>query len=212
MRVILCATTDTILNDWKNSLKELGINGKVVDDEEELMQELSLHDSSQAIVCVEDRWLGKDFEVLKDFILAVQEWHRNLSVMVFSQHPNFSLGQSLLKLGVKGYGNARMMSVHFQDALNCVKKGDIWVYPEFVQIMIKTMNVSQLNHQRNTAFLEMLSPREKEIVELIYQGYNNKQIAQMTNITLRTVKAHTTSIYEKLHVKDRVALVLLLKS
>ncbi len=57
-----------------------------------------------------------------------------------------------------------------------------------------------------------LPAREKEIASLIYEGYSNKEIATHTSITLRTVKAHTASIYEKLNVKDRVALVLWLKS
>ena len=59
--------------------------------------------------------------------------------------------------------------------------------------------------------LSELSSREREIADLIYQGLTNNEISEKTGITLRTVKAHTSSIYSKLNVKDRIGLVLLMK-
>ena len=59
--------------------------------------------------------------------------------------------------------------------------------------------------------LSELSSREREVANLIYQGLTNNEISEKTGITLRTVKAHTTSIYSKLNVKDRIGLVLLMK-
>lgn len=212
MRAVLCATGDTIAHVWKENLKETKFKRKVIADEESLMKYLSKHNDSPSIVCLEDIWVGDKFDNLKELILALQEWYPNVSIMILSQYPSFSLGRTLLQLGVKGYGNARMMPVHLQDALNCIEKGDVWVYPEFVQMMIRTINTEGSNHENSSALMDSLSPREKEIVDLIYKGYSNKEIATMADITLRTVKAHTASIYEKLNVKDRIALVLFLKS
>ena len=59
--------------------------------------------------------------------------------------------------------------------------------------------------------LSELSSREREIADLIYQGLTNNEISEKTGITPRTVKAHTSSIYSKLNVKDRIGLVLLMK-
>lgn len=212
MRAVLCATNDTIAHVWKDNLKPTEFKRKIADDEEDLMRYLSKHSDSTSIVCLEDIWVGDKFENLKELILALQEWYPNVSIMVLSQYPNFSLGRTLLQLGVKGYGNARMLPIHLQDALTCIQRGDVWVYPEFVQMMIKTINTEDTSYGQNDNLLEVLSPREKEVVDLIYKGHSNKEIAAMADITLRTVKAHTASIYEKLNVKDRIALVLLLKS
>lgn len=212
MRIALCATSDTIAHVWKKSLKETGHKRKIVENEEELLQYLSNHNKSVNLVCLEDIWVGDKLSELKELIIAIKNWYPTLHVMVLSQYPTFNIGRNLLSLGIQGYGNARMLPVHLQDAFDCIQRGDIWVYPEFVQMMIQGINSQDTNLSLDDSNLEVLSPREKEIVKYIYEGRTNKQIAQMTDITLRTVKAHTSSIYEKLNVKDRVALVLMLKS
>lgn len=53
-----------------------------------------------------------------------------------------------------------------------------------------------------------LSRRELEIVELLLRGLSNKEIADQLSISVPTVKVHIRHIYEKLHVRSRVALIL----
>ncbi|SEC86751.1 DNA-binding response regulator, NarL/FixJ family, contains REC and HTH domains [Nocardioides exalbidus] len=48
-----------------------------------------------------------------------------------------------------------------------------------------------------------LSPRESEVLRLVVEGLLNKQIAQRLGITERTVKAHLTSVYQRIGVADR---------
>jgi len=52
-----------------------------------------------------------------------------------------------------------------------------------------------------------LSPREREVLRLVAQGASNQQIADALFITLRTVKAHVTSILTKLDLPSRSAVV-----
>ena len=56
--------------------------------------------------------------------------------------------------------------------------------------------------------LNTLTSRELMVAEQVAQGSNNREIAQTLEITERTVKAHLTSIFEKLEVRDRVQLAL----
>lgn len=53
----------------------------------------------------------------------------------------------------------------------------------------------------------LLSPREREVVQLVAQGASNQQIADTLFITIRTVKAHLTSVFTKLDLPSRSALV-----
>lgn len=211
MRVVLCATDDTIAHLWKKNLKQTSYKRKIVEDENSLMSYLLKYKESKILVCIEDIWVGNSFDDIKELIVALKGLYEDIYIMVLSRYPSFSTGRAILALGVNGYGNSKMLPIHLQDAMECIANGNIWVYPEFVQMMIKSINVSYSKDSNNNLTLDNLSPREKEITKLIYEGYNNKEIAAMTNITLRTVKAHTTSIYEKMNVKDRVALVLLLQ-
>ncbi|MDB6015924.1 MAG: two component transcriptional regulator, LuxR family [Pedosphaera sp.] len=54
---------------------------------------------------------------------------------------------------------------------------------------------------------EMLAPREREILELVANGYANKEIADKLSITLSTVCWYLNEIYKKLHVRSRVQAV-----
>lgn len=49
----------------------------------------------------------------------------------------------------------------------------------------------------------MLTPREKEVLKLVCEGYNNTEIAKILNISRHTAKAHVTSIIKKLNRKNR---------
>ena len=48
-----------------------------------------------------------------------------------------------------------------------------------------------------------LSPREREVLELLARGYLYKEIAESLHIALPTVNSHIRRIYEKLHVRSR---------
>ncbi len=58
--------------------------------------------------------------------------------------------------------------------------------------------------------LDKLTKREQEIARLVATGENNKNIARQLDISERTVKAHLTSIFEKLKIRDRLQLVVYL--
>ena len=53
-----------------------------------------------------------------------------------------------------------------------------------------------------------LTPREREIAELICQGLRNGRIAKVLQIKQGTVKTHTRNIYRKVHVKSKIAMLL----
>ncbi len=210
MKIALCATKNTIASIWKEGLSNTNHTKQIILNEEDLLAYLSEYNEEVNLICLEDNWIDKNETELKELIVALQGWYPKLDIMILSQYPTFELGKELLNLGIKGYGNARMLPVHLQDAFDCIQKGDIWVYPEFVQKMIKTINTPQAPLKDEV--LDVLTPKEKEVAQYVYQGYSNKEISDLLNITLRTVKAHTTAIYEKLQVKDRIALVLMLKN
>lgn len=55
---------------------------------------------------------------------------------------------------------------------------------------------------------EMLTEREKEILLLIAKGYSNQEIADVSHITIKTVKTHVSNILSKLEVQDRTQAVI----
>lgn len=53
-----------------------------------------------------------------------------------------------------------------------------------------------------------LTPREREIAELICQGFRNGKIANVLRISPGTVKTHTRNIYRKVHVRSKIGMLL----
>ena len=69
-----------------------------------------------------------------------------------------------------------------------------------------------LQRQKQTIVFEdsNLTPREREIAEMILKGYSNEEIAEDLSITISTTKKHVYNIFNKYHVKSRMALIKLL--
>lgn len=173
--------------------------------EESLMTCLkSLHVNTVVVI---DERLYKLNEI-EDFLGLLQESYTLSFPVVLSPVPTFARGFLLLQYGIKAYGNTFMAPIHFQEMLACVQKGDIWLYPEFIQTMISTLSSQKIPLKHDPLLLTLLSPKEQEVARFIKEGLSNKEIATHLNVTERTVKAHLSSIYEKTGAKDRLGLAI----
>lgn len=133
-------------------------------------------------------------------------------VMILSMTPSFADAQKFLQLGAMGYGNAMMHEYHLHSAYQALEEGKVWLHPDFIGLMISQIRDKNSAEEKSLALLESLSKREQEVASMLGNGATHQEIADALDITVRTVKAHATSIYQKLDVKDRLALSLLLHS
>lgn len=125
--------------------------------------------------------------------------------------PEIITGKNLIGHGIKAYGNSRMLKIHYRQMLQTVQNSKIWTYPKLTIALTKSIKDDKLNSDSIKLIKNRLSAKEIEVVKLILGGLTNDAISLELNITTRTVKAHISSIFSKLHVNDRLALVLLLK-
>lgn len=109
-------------------------------------------------------------------------------------------------------------------AVSALKKGafDFIEKPfddsDLVAIVLRALDVDAdrrrslgIRHAVNER-LALLTAREREVMELILAGKYNKVIADDLNISMRTVEAHRSKIFEKMEVRSAVELAQLLKS
>jgi len=115
-----------------------------------------------------------------------------------------------------------------QKILDVVQKGGVWLsstgIPELIS-RLREFSTSASDHSAKISLsqeffneknkteekediLSKLTKREREVAELVGSGASNKAIAQALLISDRTVKAHLTAIFEKLEIRDRLALAL----
>jgi DNA-binding NarL/FixJ family response regulator len=156
------------------------------------IEEVESHHDSLMILMLPDNLYSNE-GILKK---AIGQGNR---ILLLQRLPRLEAAQYYLGLGVCGYGNAMMHRVYFDAALETIRSGLIWLHPEFTAQL-----VGNLSPQCDREFLTLLSEREQEIVPLLFQGKTNHAIAEILQITPRTVKAHTSHIYHKLGVKDRL--------
>lgn len=131
-------------------------------------------------------------------------------VMVLSMVPDFNAAQNFLAMGAMGYGNAMMHESYLHSALQALEEGKVWLHPDFIALMILQIQDQDMGKKKSLALLDDLSKREREVALMLSDGTTHQSIADALDITVRTVKAHASSIYQKLDVKDRLALSLLL--
>jgi DNA-binding NarL/FixJ family response regulator len=109
-----------------------------------------------------------------------------------------------------GYGNAMMHESHLYSVYQALEEGQIWLHPDFITLMISQMHDRNNPKEKSLEILDSLSKREREVALMLGDGATHQEISDELDITVRTVKAHATAIYQKLNVKDRLALSLLL--
>ena len=104
-----------------------------------------------------------------------------------------------LQAGACGYMLKRASSAEILDAISEVRGGGA---PMTSEIARKVVHAFQKPAPQPGTRTE-LSQRENEILELLSQGFANKEIADRLSISYQTVKVHVKHIYEKLHVRSR---------
>lgn len=136
----------------------------------------------------------------------------NTPLVALSDTPNDEQGMAALGVGVAGYCNGHAAPGVLEQVAATVKNGGIWLGPSLLNRMIRGM--AQLAAQKITPpaaadWGKDLTEREIAAASIAATGASNKEIAEQLNITERTVKAHLGAAFEKLGVRDRLQLSLL---
>jgi len=201
--VLFLTESESIFTHWKEALKGSGCGVARIKDAASCNRYFSRY--KNAIVLIQ---LGSYGIQVQKFIKDVNEFFPGVKIMCMSDLPSFEEGYPLVTAGIKGYGNSRMASVHLKQAIEIIDAGNLWFYPEFMASLIKNSNRPAASKNEN---IGRLTERENEIAGLVSKGLSNRDIAEQAGISERTVKAHLTSIFEKLEVSDRLSLALVYK-
>ncbi|WP_127470026.1 response regulator transcription factor [Thiomicrorhabdus aquaedulcis] len=130
-------------------------------------------------------------------------------VLVFSNLPSNEEGLALFKNGIKGYLNTFSTPDRIKQAMTTIMTGNVWLGQSIMTAMIQSVGSAVTV---NDDWRTLLTEREFEVVKLVLESLPNRAIAERLNITERTVKSHLHNTFEKLNVKDRLALALKVKN
>jgi DNA-binding NarL/FixJ family response regulator len=105
----------------------------------------------------------------------------------------------LLQAGALGYLPKTVALDDLLDAIRSVARGESVLPPEIASVVVRHLAGEELAESE----MGPLTHRELEVLELAAQGLTNQEIAQRLTISVRTVEAHLTHIYNKLGVASR---------
>lgn len=151
----------------------------------------------------------RDIETVTKELDLLHDAFEKKNTLVLRSMPNLDEGELLLSHDIGGYGNANMSDDVLLQAVDVIQSGSVWIYPDLMTHIIAKIN--KINGKNETLeVLNDLSQREKEVALLVAKGETNQMIADDLDISPNTVKLHLTSIFEKLGIRSRVALAILL--
>jgi DNA-binding NarL/FixJ family response regulator len=108
-----------------------------------------------------------------------------------------------MRFGAKGYLLKDTPSENLAMAIRAVFQGYTYLGPGlFEKTLVHTSDIHSIE-PTTPPILAQLSPREREVLQLIASGASNREIAQALHISERTVKNHVTNILQRLNLRDR---------
>lgn len=127
-----------------------------------------------------------------------------LQILMLTMYENSQQVFESLKAGASGYLVKRTSPAEILKAIEDVHGG---ASPMSGKIARAVVEYFQSLEQKPSPSAPHLSPREKEILDLLVKGYRYKEIADALSISFETVRFHLKNIYEKMHVHSRTEAV-----
>lgn len=204
MKVVTCSSDERLSNKWAQSLQPVTDVFRTPN-----VQALEAYLSATTPSLVILHMDGRDVNLDKAVSLILER--DPLHVFIIEDNPNDDDGLVLLKAGVRGYANTGIEPRLLQAAVQAISRGDVWVSRRLMQRLVEDLIDGNERDVSDDPRLDTLTPREREIAEIVAEGASNKVIASRLNVTERTVKAHLTSAFQKTGTRDRLELALLIK-
>ena len=130
----------------------------------------------------------------------------NIRILVLSMHEEEELIRRTLEAGASGFVLKSDAEQSLFKAVETVLAGKRFVSPSVTRIVLKGVPDGRaLRHRQNERMV--LSQREQEVVQLLAEGFSNKQVASLLAISVRTAENHRARLSKKLKVSSLSGLV-----
>jgi len=121
-------------------------------------------------------------------------------VIILSMHPDESYVLRALKAGAKGYLLKDSAESDLILAVRAVGGGKSFFSPAVSKVLLDDY-VRKLKRSGVEDAYDLLTSREREILQLVAEGKSNKEVANLLNLSVYTVETHRSNVMQKLHLK-----------
>ena len=197
---IVIADDHSIVRQGITALIERSTDIKVVGEAEDGLKAIEIVERLQPDILIIDISMPR-----LNGLQAVERIHAlqlPTRVIVLSMHADELTVRQAFKVGAQGYLVKRSETEDILLAVRAVHRGELYISSAVSQIFLSDF----MNSQEVTLF-DRLSPREREVLQLIAEGHTGSEIADMMIISPRTVEKHRASLMEKLGIHDLAGLI-----
>ena len=137
-----------------------------------------------------------------DVSQEIRRWDAGVRTILLTMHADRRYVIHALKAGARAYVLKTQAAEDLLGAIPVVRKGQVYLSPGIAGVVVDGYREGDLNTNSDP-----LSPREREILQLVAEGRTSKEIARLLQISPKTAESHRYSIMKKLGIHDVAGLV-----
>lgn len=202
---ILLADDHTVMRSGLRALLERQPDFRVVGEAADGRQAVDLAESLCPDVVVADVAMPRLNGL--DASQQITSRHPAIAVVILSMHSDESYVVRALRAGARGYLLKDSAEADLISAIRAVHDGKAFFSP-VISRMLADDFLRQMGERGVTDSYELLTMREREVLQLIAEGKSNKEAAGILNLSPHTVETHRANILEKLRLHSTPELIL----
>jgi len=128
-------------------------------------------------------------------------------IVMLSMHSDEAYVLRALKAGARGYLLKASPEADVIAAIRAVAAGNAYFSPSITKLLVEEYVIEARRRGVEDSY-DLLSTREKEILQLLASGKTNREIAELLYISVATVETHRNNVFQKLHLHNLAELIL----
>jgi two-component system response regulator NreC len=129
------------------------------------------------------------------------------AVVFLSMHSDEGYVLKALKAGARAYLLKDSAESDLVNAVKAVSEGKAFFSPAISKMLVEDY-MRRMQEQQVEDSYDLLTTREREVLQLLAEGRNNKEVAQLLNLSLYTIETHRSNILQKLNLHSTAELIL----
>jgi DNA-binding NarL/FixJ family response regulator len=138
----------------------------------------------------------------RDLTVELKKLLPRVEILIFTMHERESMIMDVLQAGARGFVLKSDAERHLLGAIDALS-----IHRPYFSGSISETLLNQFLRSKPQPTLSTLTHREREVVQLIAEGKINKQVAQLLNISIKTVETHRATAMQKLNLRTTAELV-----
>lgn len=136
----------------------------------------------------------------------IKREHPEINVLVLTMYDHEEYFRQMLEVGASGYIIKRAAANELVSAIRAVHNGEAVLSPAITRLLLEDYLIRDPSAKEEND-PNSLSAREREVLQLIAEGKTSREIAELLNLSVKTVQTHRTNLMQKLNLHDRGDLI-----